>query len=197
MHVSVTFRQMEATPALKDHATDKVMRISKFINTPTEAHVVLSLEKYMHKADITLNSNGLMIRGAEKSEDMYSSIDKAIGKIERQLKRYREKLKRHQPRTNEAGFRVKLNVIEGMDGEADERKESQARVVRSNEFVTSPMSLDEAVMQMDLLDNNFLVFQNVETGQVNVIYRRNDQTFGLIETSAVHAGSVPAPADVQ
>ncbi len=182
MHVSVTFRQMEATPALKDHATDKVMRIAKFINKPTDAHIVLSLEKYMHKADITLNTNGLMIRGAEKSEDMYASIDKAIGKIERQLKRYREKLKRHQPRSSDQAFRVKVNVLEGLDEETEEQ--SKPTVVRSNEFLTSPMTLDDAAMQMNLLDNNFLVFQNVDTGQFNVIYRRKDDSFGLIETSA-------------
>lgn len=198
MHVSVTFRQMEATPALKDHATDKVMRIAKFINKPTDAHIVLSLEKYMHKADITLNTNGLKIRGAEKSEDMYASIDKAIGKIERQLKKYQEKLKRHQPRANDQAFRVKVNVIEGMETEGEVETDNKAQVVRSNEFLTSPMTLDEAVMQMDLLDNNFLVFQNVDSGQFNVIYRRKDQSLGLIETSTDKANmAASAAANVQ
>ena len=194
MHVSVTFRQMEATPALKDFATDKVQKIVKFINKPTDAHVVLSLEKYMHKADISISTNGVQIRGAEKSEDMYASIDRAIEKIERQLKRYREKLKRHQPRASDAPFRVRFNVIEGLAG--DEETPSDAtppRVVKTNEYLTSPMTLDEAVMQMDLLDSDLLVFQNVITNQINVIYRRKDETYGLIEAST-DAGQDAAPS---
>lgn len=186
MQVSVTFRQMEATPALKDHATDRVQKIAKYISKPTDAHVVLSLEKYMHKADITLNTNGLLIRGAEKSEDMYSSIDRAIEKIERQLKRYREKLKRHQPRQSSNPYRVRLNVL---DNQADENQTDEmaatlpARVVETEEFDATPMTVDEAIMQMDLLDNKFLVFQNAGTAQLNVIYRRKDGFFGLIEVA--------------
>lgn len=189
MQVSVTFRQMEATPALKNHAADRVQRIAKFISKPTDAHVVLSLEKYMHKADITLNTNGLLIRGAEKSDDMYASIDRAIEKIERQLKRYREKLKHHKPRASDGEYRVRLNVIEGASVEPDDDALDQAAraplVIKSEEFVTAPMTVDEAVMQMDLLDNNFLVYQNAESKQVNVIYRRKDGDLGLIEADAI------------
>lgn len=181
MQVSVTFRQMEATPALKDHATDRVQKIAKYITKPTDAHVVLSLEKYMHKADITLNTNGLFIRGAEKSEDMYASIDRAIEKIERQLKRYREKLKRHKPRSSSASYHVRLNVLESQELEVPEEQETEPKVVKTEELVTQKMKVDEAIMQMDLLDNDFLVFQSAESEQINVLYRRKDGRYGLIE----------------
>ncbi|MBN2358178.1 MAG: ribosome-associated translation inhibitor RaiA [Deltaproteobacteria bacterium] len=187
MQVSVTFRQMDPTPALKEHATDRVQKISKYVANleSSDASVVLSIEKYMHKADITINSRGLMIRGSEKSDDMYASIDRAIDKIERQLKRYREKVKRHKPRQADGNYRVRLNVIEGMTGEEEEAGAPPVspRITQTEEFAAAPMSVDEAIMQMDLLDNNFLVFQNALTSQINVVYRRKDDNYGLIEVS--------------
>lgn len=187
MQVSVTFRQMDPTPALKDHAEDRVQKIAKYVANleSSDASVVLSIEKYMHKADITINSRGLLIRGSEKSDDMYASIDRAIDKIERQLKRYREKVKRHKPRLADGNYRVRLNLVEGMPG-ADEDVGVPAvspRITQTEEFAATPMSIDEAIMQMDLLDNDFLVFLNALTSQINVVYRRKDNNFGLIEVN--------------
>jgi len=187
MQVSVTFRQMDPTPALKDHATDRVEKIAKYVADleSSDATVVLSIEKYMHKADITINSRGLLIRGSEKSDDMYASIDRAIDKIERQLKRYREKVKRHKPRLANGNYRVRLNIVEGMtsEEEAAGTPSVSPRITQTEEFAAAPMSVDEAIMQMDLLDNNFLVFQNALTSQINVVYRLKDTNYGLIEVS--------------
>ena len=187
MQVSVTFRQMDPTPALKEHAADRVQKIAKYVANleSSDASVVLSIEKYMHKADITINSRGLMIRGSEKSDDMYASIDRAIDKIERQLKRYREKVKRHKPRQGAGNYRVRLNIVEGMPAEEAQEvtPEISTRITQTEEYAAAPMSLDEAIMQMDLLDNNLLVFQNVLTSQINVVYRRKDNDYGLIEVS--------------
>lgn len=186
MAVSVTFRQMEATEALKSHATDKVQRINKLIQKPTEAHVVLSLEKYMHKADVTVSANGLQMRGQDKSEDMYQSIDRAVEKIERQLRRYQGRLKNHKT-SGDGKYKVRLNVLEhesASEPTKDVPAEAvPARVVRTKEFVARPMTTEEAIMQMDLLHNDFLVFQNSGTHEINVIYRRKDGNFGLIEAT--------------
>lgn len=183
MSVSVTFRQMSSTDALKSHATEKVGRISKFLNRPAEAHVVLSLEKYMHKADVTVQSEGLLMRGEDKSEDMYQSIDRAVEKIERQLRRYKDKLHRHHVKENER-IKVKLsNVEQSTEATAEQvpADHPPPRVVKTRDIQIRPMSLDEAVMQMDLLHNDFLVFQNSTTMDINVVYRRKDNTLGLIE----------------
>lgn len=185
MQVSVTFRHMEPTHALKSFAQEKVLRINKLFSKPTEAHVVLSLEKYMHKADITVSANGLLMRGEEKSEDMYQSIDRAIDKIERQLKRYQEKLKSHNAR-EDGKFKVRLNVLEHeapAPAEVVPENHPAPKVVRTREFMAKPMQVDEAIMQMDLLHNDFLVFQNSATHEVNVLYRRKDGSFGLIEAA--------------
>lgn len=188
MQVSVTFRHMDPTDALKSFAADKVEKIEKIVHAPTDAHVVLSVEKYMHKADITIKANnGMLMRGQEKSEDMYASIDKAMAKIERQVRRYQEKLHHHKPRHG-LSAKVLLNVMQSptMDAKdmtetAKPEPEKPVVVVETKEIDAKPMSVDEAVMQMDLLHNDFLVFLNQDTGAFSVLTRREEGTFGLIE----------------
>lgn len=189
MTVSVTFRQMGSSDALKSFTQEKVGRISKLLNRPSEAHVVLSLEKYMHKADVTVQSQGLLMRGEDKSEDMYQSIDRAVEKIERQLRRYKDKLHRHHVK-EDARLKVRLSEVEQDAAAASEQvpeTTEAARVVKTKEIQIRPMSVDDAIMQMDLLHNDFLVFQNNESRDVNVIYRRKDGSLGLIEATLPHA----------
>src|SRR5216684_6667435 len=98
MQINITFRNLEATEALKNYSRDKVERVKKYLDRAGEAHVVLSLERHLHHADITIHSGAFLLRGREKSEDMYASIDLAMDKIERQLRRYKEKLNHHHGR---------------------------------------------------------------------------------------------------
>jgi putative sigma-54 modulation protein len=184
MQVSVTFRHMEPTEALKEFAADKVARIEKYIHKPTDAHIVLSVEKYMHKADITIKAHGFMMRGREKSEDMYASIDKAVDKIERQVKRYRNKLTSHKPREG-AAAKVTLNYLESQrEPEPPPTPQDNGalppQIIETKEIHAHPMTVEEALMQMDLMHNDFLVFVNAKDGGMNVLYRR-DGGFGLIE----------------
>jgi putative sigma-54 modulation protein len=181
MQVSVTFRHMDATDALKVFAADKVSKIEKYIHTPTDAHVVLSVEKHMHRAEINVTANGVRIRGEDSSGDMYGSIDGAAQKIEKQLKRYRNKLANHKAREGHAS-KMRFTVIEGPSTEpAELPAEAPTSIVETHEFDTSPMLLEEAIMQMDLLHEDFHVFTNAKTNEINVIYRRKDGKFGLVE----------------
>lgn len=180
MQVSVTFRHMDATDALKSFASDKVSRIEKYIHTPTDAHVVLSVEKHMHKAEINVIANGVRIRGEETSADMYGSIDGATAKIERQLKRYRNKLASHKPREGHL-MKVKHNVYAAANSQEGEAAEAPAEVIRREELDARPMLLEEAIMQMDLLHEDFHVFLNAKTNTMNVLYRRKDGKLGVIE----------------
>jgi len=187
MQVSVTFRHLDPTEALKSFAADKVAKIEKYVATPSDAHVVLSVEKYMHKADITIHANGLMMRGEEKSEDMYASIDRAMAKIERQLRRYKNKLATHKAREGH-NAKIKLNVLEAArQAEAHEEPAKAGpaippAIIETKEVTAPILTLDEAVMQMDLLHNDFLVFVNASSSHVNVLYRRKEGNYGLIET---------------
>lgn len=187
MQVSVTFRHMDATDALKAFAAEKVARIQKYIQSPTDAEVVLSVEKYMHQADITIKAHGMMMRGKEKSEDMYASIDRAMSKIERQVKRYKEKLSGRKVREGKAA-KIKLNILEAARQAIEPQKQQETpnglppEIIESKEVTAPSLTVDEALMQMDLLHNDFLVFTNVQSGAVNVLYRRKEGNFGLIET---------------
>lgn len=186
MQVSVTFRHMEATDALKTHAADRIARIEKYVQSPTDASVVLSVEKYMHQADITIKAHGMLMRGKEKSEDMYASIDRAMAKIERQITRYKKKLAGHKQREGKLA-KVKLNILEAERlNEAAERVEAEPglppEIIESKDVEVPKLTVDEAVMQMDLLHNDFLVFTNEKSGFINVLYRRKEGNMGLIET---------------
>ena len=193
MQVSVTFRHMDPTQALKDFAYEKVARIEKYIHTPMDANVVLSTERYMHKADITIKAHGFMMRGQEKSEDMYSSIDGAVDKIERQVRKYRKKITNHKPREGQR-MKVRLNYMEPPEAfqetEATEQLDTEINaaptpaIAKTQELDAHPLSINEAIIQMDLMHNDFLVFVNAETNEVNVLYRREDEGLGLIETHA-------------
>jgi len=179
MQVNITFRNMFATDALRSHVNDKLAKVvDKYLDKVTEAHVTLSLERYLHQAEINLHAGQFHVRGKDKSEDMYVSIDMAIDKIERQLKKHKERLKNHRPtHIHQHGpIRVRYEIFsarEEIDG-------MQPEVIRSDEFLAKPMSVEEALMQMDLLNNDFLVFTRPESSDVNVIYRRKDGSFGLI-----------------
>ncbi len=179
MQVNITFRNMFATDALRNHVQDKLSKVvDKYLDKVTEAHVTLSLERYLHHADINLHAGHFHVRGKEKSEDMYASIDMAIDKIERQLKKHKERLKNHRPTHVHANgpVRVRYEVFSAKEDELG----LQPEIIRSDEFLAKPMSVEEALMQMDLLNNDFLVFTRPESSDVNVIYRRKDGNFGLI-----------------
>jgi putative sigma-54 modulation protein len=189
MQMNITFRHMDPIDSLKNYAQEKVEKANKYLDRAGEANVVLSLERHLHQADITLTSGPFVLRGREKSEDMYASIDKAMERIEKQLRRYKDRLKNHNRRERlpqyvheENEVHIRHDVMEV--SEAEESGIAQnPRVIKTNEFVTKPMTVDEAVMQMDLLDNDFIVFTNTESAELNVIYRRKDGHYGLIEAS--------------
>jgi putative sigma-54 modulation protein len=210
MQLNITFRQFGSSDALKEYAREKVERVNKYLDRAGEAHVVLSLERHLHHADITIHSGSWVMRGREKSEDMYASIDLAMDKIEAQLRRYKEKLKNHHGRervhhrqdlVNQ--LRVRHQVIELLDEEHEapeveapaaeapaapataQAEQTAQRIVRTSEITVQPMTVDDAVMQMNLMNNDFYVFQHATTREICVVYRRKeDGTYGLIEAHA-------------
>ena len=191
MQLSVTFRHMDATDALKAYAQEKVERIRKYFPDPIKAHVVLACDRgYNHVADVMITlHNGIVIKGEETTEDMYSSIDLVMAKIERQCRRYKEKIRNHKGSESIHGVReIVHSVVEIRMAEEAVHVEAQAppkedfKIIKKSKFFTQPLTPSEAVMQMNLLGNDFLVFTNASSHEVNVVYRRGDGTYGLIET---------------
>ncbi len=190
MQLNITFRHLDASESLKDYAREKVERVNKYLDQAGDAHVVLSLERHLHHADITIHSGAFVLRGREKSEDMYASLDLAMDKIERQLRRYKEKLKHHHGRERVHHrqnilnqVKVRHDVVELPEPERVEEDSKTPRVIRTNEFLARAMTVEEAVMQMDLMNSDFLVYTNSQSHEVNVVYRRKDGHYGLIEAS--------------
>ena len=181
MKVSVTFRHMKPSDPIREYAEERIDKITKILDRGGEAQVVLSVEKHFHVAHIELLTEGaLRIRSIEKSEDMYGSIDMAVDKIFRQVKRYREKIKSHREAMN--GRELPHQILE-MPEEV-QTNGSPPKIVRTETIVAKEMNVDDAVMQMDLLHSDFLVFTNASSHQVNVVYRLADGQFGLIEAHA-------------
>lgn len=209
MQVYVSFRHMEPSDPLKEYAEEKINRvIRKYIRDNFDAQITLSVEKFRHIANFLVNYKGLSIKCEESSEDMYSSIDLALDKLERQVRRYKDKLRQHKPAEGRDLF--ELSVIARPEGEQEEfEDELEEEVIEEIEEVVEvpappveaapgtppvpvhvlkrevmtayPMTVDDAIMQLDLEQRSFLVFTNTETRALSVLYRRDDGNFGLIE----------------
>ena len=185
MDILVKGRNIFVTPALEDYALEKVERVRKFFDadrTDSRAEVELSHERNpsvvdAEVAEATLFINGTVLKAREASEDMYASIDKMADKLERQVRRYRgRQIDRWQGQDK--------NVQPAAPDEPiapEEEANLEARIVRTKQFQMKPMGAEEAVLQMDLLDHDFYVFTSAETGDINVVYRRRDGNYGLIE----------------
>src|SRR4051812_37389743 len=190
MQLSVTFRHMDSTDALRDYAKEKVERIRKYFPDPIKAHVVLVCDRgYNHTADVMITlHNGLVIKGVETTEDMYSSIDLVMAKIERQVRRYKEKIRSHKGAEGLHGQREITHSVlaepaeESAAGTNGHAQAPEPQIMKKSKFFAKPLTPNEAVMQMNLLNNDFLVFTNAASHEVNVVYRRGDGTYGLIET---------------
>ena len=177
MQIAITGRNLEITEALRRYAEEKVARLQRFVDQITSVHVILMIEKYRQIAEITLRIRDLTIRGEESSDDLYCAIDLVADKIERQILRYKEKIVEHVGR----GAGRSRGRGEIPQGEAEPFSRDGPRIVKTKRFAMKPLSPDEAALQMNLLGHNFFVFRNARTEEVNVLYRRQDGDYGLIE----------------
>ena len=177
MRIVVQGKNFEVTQTLRDYTEKKLRKIEKYFkNSPIKADVTMRIERGMHIVDITVEVNGLLLRGEEETGDMYASIDGVIDKIERQIRKYKTRINRKL--RQDGNLVYDLTPKPGIDEE-----ETEPSIVRTKRFEMKPMSLEEAIMQMDLLGHTFFVFTNDETEDVNVVYKRKHGNYGLIEPS--------------
>ena len=172
MKFIIVGKNIELTPGLKGAVEDKLSKLDKYFNPDTEVHVTLSVEKERQKIEVTIPVKGSIIRSEQVSNDMYVSIDLVEEVIERQLKKYKKKIV--DKKQSAAAF--SQAYIETVDEQDEEIK-----IVRTKKFDIKPMYPEDACIQMELLGHNFYVFCNAETDQVNVVYKRKGDTYGLIE----------------
>jgi len=177
MKIIVTGRNFEITPALREYAEKKIAKFERYLSNITEAIITLSIQKYQHKAEVLLKANGYMIQAEGVTGEIYSSIDEVVEKLEKQIKKYKEKINSHRKGENKAPQSTTVTFATGSSAET----ETEPRIIKLKRFEIKPMSPEEAAMQMELLDKSFFVFENDRTGQLNVIYKRTDGNYGLIE----------------
>ncbi|MBR6664489.1 MAG: ribosome-associated translation inhibitor RaiA [Lachnospiraceae bacterium] len=172
MKFIIVGKNIELTPGLKGAVEDKLSKLDKYFNPDTEVHVTLSVEKERQKIEVTIPVKGSIIRSEQVSNDMYVSIDLVEEVIERQLKKYRKKIV--DKKQSAASFSQAFIEIA-------EEQDDEIKIVRTKKFDIKPMYPEDACIQMELLGHSFYVFCNAETDQVNVVYKRKGDTYGLIE----------------
>ena len=172
MKFIISGKNIDVTEGLRSAVQDKIGKLEKYFTPETEVHVTLSVEKERQKIEVTIPVKGSVIRSEQVSNDMYVSIDLVEEIIERQLKKYKNKILDRQQ--NADYFRQEFIEKDYMD-------ESDVQIVRSKKFDIKPMYAEDACIQMELTGHNFFVFVNAETDQVNVVYKRKGNTYGLIE----------------
>lgn len=172
MKITISGKNIDVTPGLRSAVEDKLSKLEKYFTPDTGCNVTLSVEKERQKMEVTIPMKGHIIRTEQQSDDMYVTIDLVVDVIEAQLKKYRKKLITKQQ--NSDSLRKEFVEEEVADDE-------EIRIVRAKKFGIKPMFPEDACVQMELLGHNFYVFSNAETGEVNVVYKRKDKSYGLIE----------------
>ena len=169
MRLNISGKGFEVTDGLRDRFERKLSKLDRYFHDDAEAYIRISQEKGGRNiVEITISVSGLILRAEETSSDMYGSIDGCVDKLNRQIRRHRTKL--------EKKLRVTEIVPEDIPEEAPEYS-----LVRVKKFGVKPMPVDDAIAQMELLDHNFYIFRSEETGEINVLYRRNDGGYGLLQ----------------
>lgn len=177
MKFDIRGKNIEITGALRDYTTKRLSKLEKYIEDVKEVQVSLSVENKIHKVEVTIPLNGMILRGEEKSDDMYSSIDMVEEKLEKQIEKYRTRLLKSN-RT--IGLKKIMAGAAGRKPDSAELAE-RFRIVRTKKFALKPMDEEEAIMQMNLLGHSFFMFFNANSNEVNVVYKRKDGGYGLIE----------------
>ncbi|SDW43867.1 putative sigma-54 modulation protein [Marininema mesophilum] len=183
MKYNVRGNNIELTDALREYVEKKLSRMEKYFDSTqtTEAFVSMSVFKDEHKVEVTVPFPGVLVRAEEASENMYASIDNVLEKLERQIRKYKTKVNRKFRQDGTLRNLENGAAPEAQTALLDEEEENEFEVVRTKRFNLKPMDMEEAIMQMDMLGHNFFVFSNSLTDQVNVVYKRNDGRYGLIE----------------
>ena len=182
MNFIISGKNIEVTPGLKDAIEQKLGKLERYFTPETEINVTLSVEKGRQKIEVTIPVKGNIIRSEQTSDNMYVSIDLVEEVIERQLRKYKNKLvarsQGHPTSYTSTGNSFRKEFFETED---DAAEDDEIQIVRTKKFGIKPMFPEDACIQMELLGHSFFVFCNAETDQVNVVYKRKDKTYGLIE----------------
>ncbi len=172
MAITVRGKNIEVTPALRDYVEKRVSKVTKYFSDVGDIHAALAVEKAKHIVEVTVPVNGILLRAQEMTDDMYTSIDLVVDKIERQIRKYKTKLMKRFRNSGNNGFRSELVP--------DHQAVEEERIIKTKRFPIKPMNAEEAIMQMNLIHHDFFVYFDGDEGAISVVYRRKDGDYGLI-----------------
>jgi putative sigma-54 modulation protein len=177
MKISVTFRNGEGENWQKVYAEERIQKLKKYLDTPAEAHIIVSMEKFRNFVEINLSSNGWNINAKEEAKDMHLALDSCIEKIEKQLKKQKEKIREHKPKSIRRGKEI--------SDEGEEAEESNmSKIAETRKIILKPMSFDEAIMEIEGTKDSFIIYRDSSSENVSLIYRRDDGNYALLETNS-------------
>jgi len=181
MNINIRGENLEVTGALREYVEKKLNRLERYLDIPPEsdAHVTLRVQKDRQNVEVTIPLRGAVLRAEVRNSDMYASIDLVVDKLEGQIRKHKTKANR---KFNKGGIR-NLFAENGAATTATFEDEDDLELVRTKKFTMKPMDVEEAILQMNLIGHNFFVFANMDNNQINVVYKRDDGRYGLIETA--------------
>jgi len=174
MRIIVSGKNVEVTDGLRNSIESKLAKLEKYFNKEVEAKATLTVEKSRQIIEVTIPINGSILRAEETTEDMYTSIDKVVDKLTRQLRKHKTKMENRNTKFDTIRF-------ENIPYLNDDESSSQSKIVKTKRFPLKPMNAEEAVLQMELIGHSFFVYTNGDTEEINVVYKRKDGNYGLIE----------------
>lgn len=185
MNFNIRGRQIDVTDALKEYAEKKLNRLERYFDSPltSDGLVTLGTIRGLHTVEVTIPLTGVMLRAEDRSDDMYSSIDAVVDKLERQIRKHKTKINRKF--RQDGGLKtlfVEGSAVNGGVATSEHEEDlDEFEVVRTKRFFLKPMDVEEAILQMNMIGHNFFVFSNIDSKEVNVVYKRDDGKYGLIE----------------
>ncbi len=172
MKATIVARKIDLTPGMKEYIENKLLKLNKFFDDDTTAKITVSVEKKRQKIEATIYSKNTIFRAEQVSDDMYVTMDMIIDHIERQIRKNKTRLEKQ----------LRVDAFNAIDaGAADIDEEKEFNIIKVKSLTTKPMSNEEAILQMNLLGHSFFVFKNSETEQNNIVYKRKDGNYGVIE----------------
>jgi len=178
MKVDITARHIEITPAMRDHAQDKLGKLDRLFEGPAEAHVVLFIEKHRHVAEIQVKHRVGVFAGTEETDDLYVSIDAVVDKLEKQIRRFKEKRNDRRRREGVKAGEAAASLAPPDTSAADE---SGGRIVRSDQYRVKPLTPEDAALELESSGRDVLVFRDSQTDRISVLHRLGDGNFGLVD----------------
>ncbi|GEN36031.1 MULTISPECIES: ribosome hibernation-promoting factor, HPF/YfiA family [Aneurinibacillus] len=185
MQYNTRGENIEVTPALRDYVEKKIGRLERYFESTSSfsCNVTLRVLRGEHTVEVTIPMPGVILRAEDTNSDMYAAIDLVVEKLERQIRKHKTKINRKY--RQQGAVLLDADPVFAAQDESAEEDNDQLRIVKTKRFNLKPMDAEEAVLQMDMLGHNFFVFSNAETEEVNVVYRRKDGRYGLIEPESV------------